>query len=200
MWAVPVVLGFHPNGEASLLACSLRDSRRGMRSASGSRRSCELSDAPGAQRSDADQRAAAYMKSMSARVRANPNHFKPAPEADPTERALQTHKQRRDAGQQIPYWAAAQLKADETRGQRVRRRHASRQRRGSCLRPAGRSRRGRARRATRAGPDSEGEPGPPGESAGRRVRIDRCTLTGGSSSPDGTRRQATVVVCVRGST
>ena len=179
MWAVPVVLGFHPNGEASLLACSLRDNRRGMRSASGSRRSCELNDAPGAPRSDADQHAAAYMKSMSARVPANPNHFKLAPEADPTERALRAHKRRRDLGERIPYWAAAQLRADETQGRIVRRRNpASRQRRGSCVRPPGRSRHGRASRATRAGPDSEGESESPGEAAGRRPRIDRRTLVG----------------------
>lgn len=176
-------LGFHPNSGASLLACALRDSRRGMRSTSDSRPSRKLSGASDSPRSAADRRAVAYMKSMDARVRANPNHFKPAPEADPTERALRAHKRRRDAGQRIPHWAAAQLRADETQGRTVRRRNpAGRQRRGSCVHPPGRSRHGRARRATRAGPDSEGEPEPPGEAAGRRTCIDRHALIGSWSA------------------
>lgn len=151
-----------------------------MRSTSGCRSSDRSSGALGSLRSAAQERAAAYTKSMEARRRANPDHYKPAPETDLTEGVLRTHERRRDAGQQIPYWAAAQLGADETQSRSVRRRTpASRRRRGSCVRPPGRSRHKRTRRATRAGPDGEGESEPPGEVAGWRTCVDRQTLGGG---------------------
>ena len=115
----------------------------------------------------------------------------PVPAPNPSERALQTHKQSCTEGKSVPFWAACQLaeddvlehEPDEARAwsrvaamerQRMRardRRMWTPRRRGSCGRPRSRAR--RSPRASRAGPsgssdDGPGEPGDEEPLAGRR--------------------------------